>query len=412
MSRARDHNSRSACTVVHLSTVHQATDSRIFHREARSLAEAGFRVIVAACASRPATRHDVIIRPLIASRSRLVRMLVRPWLALAVTLRERPDVVHFHDPELVPVGLLLRLIPSGRPRVIYDVHEDLPRQLLAKTWIPATLRPLLARWLDRIEPWSAKHFDLVVAASEPIAKRFGRSQTMVVRNLPRWEDFSTDAPRAQLETLAYPATEDDGGDRDGPRIVYTGALGPERGTKEMVEAIDRCDPALGIRLVLAGPADPGEIDAVRLLDGWRRTEYLGVVSPENLPHLLGTASVGLVLLHPMRHYQEAYPTKLFEYMAAGLPVIASNFPLWRPIIEGIGCGLLVDPLDPEGIASAMMWLVRHPEDADSMGRRGRDAVRSTYTWETEASRLVERYDQLLGISPADASAGIPPGVAG
>ncbi len=346
----------------------------------------------------------MLIRPIGTSRSRLARMAFRPWVAVVVALRQNPDVVHFHDPELVPLGLLIRLVPPWRPRVIYDVHEDLPRQLSAKTWIPSRLRPVLARWLDRLEPWSAKHFDLVVAASEPIAQRFGGSNTVVIRNLPRWGDFAGRTPTDQFGAPPQRTTEAGEDGREGCVMVYTGVLAPERGTKEMVEAIGRCDSALGIRLVLAGPADPGEIDAVKLLPGWSRTAYLGVVSPDDLPQLLEGARAGLVLQHPMQHYLEGYPTKLFEYMAAGLPVIASNFPLWRPIVEGIECGLMVDPLDPDAIAAAMTWLVTHPAEADSMGRRGRDAVRIAYTWETQATVLVERYDQLLGIAASSGNA--------
>ena len=105
--------------------------------------------------------------------------------------------------------------------------------------------------------------------------------------------------------------------------------------------------------------------------------------------------VGLVVLHPTRNYLDALPVKMFEYMAAGLPVIASDFPLWRKIIDGAGCGLLVDPLDPQAIAEAIDWVLAHPEEAEAMGRRGREAVEAIYNWERESETLVNLYKQFL-----------------
>lgn len=111
--------------------------------------------------------------------------------------------------------------------------------------------------------------------------------------------------------------------------------------------------------------------------------------------LLGHARIGLVLLHPTPNYYDALPVKLFEYMSAGVPVIASDFPLWRKIIEGAGCGLVADPLDPHAIASAIEWLLTHPDEAEAMGKRGQEAVRKLYNWEHEAKALINFYERLL-----------------
>jgi glycosyltransferase involved in cell wall biosynthesis len=112
--------------------------------------------------------------------------------------------------------------------------------------------------------------------------------------------------------------------------------------------------------------------------------------------LLSKVRAGLVTLHPTPAYLEAYPVKMFEYMAAGLPVIASDFPLWRSIITKEQCGLLVDPLDPKALAKAMRWVLENPVEAEAMGRRGREAVLTTYNWDAEAAKLKVLYRKILG----------------
>jgi len=100
------------------------------------------------------------------------------------------------------------------------------------------------------------------------------------------------------------------------------------------------------------------------------------------------------VLHPTAAFTESMPMKLFEYMALGLPVVASDFSAWRAIVETSRCGLLVDPLDARAIARAIGYLLEHPDEANAMGRRGRDAAMARYTWDSQADRLVALYDDL------------------
>ncbi|MGQ9498496.1 MAG: glycosyltransferase, partial [Desulfotomaculales bacterium] len=165
--------------------------------------------------------------------------------------------------------------------------------------------------------------------------------------------------------------------------------------REMVTAMTLLPEALGVRLVLAGKFVPPFLeDEVRQLPGWERVDFRGWQDRAAVARLLGEARAGLVVLYPEPNYVEAQPNKLFEYMSAGLPVIASDFPLWRDIVEEAGCGLLVDPLDPAAIAQAIQWILEHPKEAEAMGRRGQKAVFDRYNWDTEAAKLLAFYRRL------------------
>ena len=136
---------------------------------------------------------------------------------------------------------------------------------------------------------------------------------------------------------------------------------------------------------------------VRSQTGWQWVDELGWLDRVGVKTVLDRSVAGLVTLHPVINYIDALPVKMFEYMAAGVPVIASHFPLWREIIEGNDCGLCIDPLDPAAIAKAIDYLVTHPQEAERMGRNGQRAVAEKYNWTLEEAKLLEFYQGMEGI---------------
>lgn len=162
----------------------------------------------------------------------------------------------------------------------------------------------------------------------------------------------------------------------------------------MVKGMDLLPSDLQARLVLIGDIEPDLLSELRVTRGWTSVDYRGWIDRVELSSALASSRAGLVVLHPEPNYVAARPTKLFEYMAAGLPVIASDFPIWRQFIDSVGCGLLVNPLDPGSIASAISWVLSHPKEAQEMGERGYTAVQRVYNWERESNRLVKLYASL------------------
>ncbi len=363
-----------------LTTVHQPWDVRIFHKQARTLAQAGYEVVLLAPAAEPATRDGVRLLPLGRTRGRLRRMLGLTWRAFWKARALRADVYHFHDPELIPVGLALKM--TTRARVIYDVHEDYPRQLYSKDWMPRLARKWMAGALDYLERWAARTLDALVVVTPSIAARFPPAKTVQVANFPLLEAITADEVRPYRQRP--------------PDIVYAGGITQTRGAWEMMHALELLAPHYPTRLILLGKFQPPALQQdLQRSPAWERVLFLGWQEPQTLFQWLTRARVGLVLLHPEPNHLESYPTKMFEYMAAGLPVVASDFPRWREIVAQAGCGLLVDPRDPTAIAQAIGWLLDHPDEAEIMGRRGQQAVFTRYNWGHEAQKLLALYRRMM-----------------
>jgi len=350
---------------------------RIAHKECASLAEAGWEVHLVASGIAPPGLKNVVYHPLPPQpQDRLWRMLAQPWRAYRKAKAVDAEVYHLHDPELLPVGFLLKL--RGKS-VVYDVHEDVPRDVLTKQWVSPVLRPVMASLMEAVERAAARLFDGVVAATPVIAQRFPPKKTVTVRNFPRESEFLTPGNPTQ---------------RSRGLFVYVGLINDARGLENMLQAASLLQ-ASGATLEMAGPSDVADVEEMLsrcAANG--NVRYLGFLDREGISRLLSTAAAGLVVLKPSQNFQEAMPVKMFEYMAAGLPVIASDFPLWRTIITEARCGLLVDPLDPQALVCAMSWIVENPNEAAEMGERGRAAVRERYNWESEAQALLGFYDCL------------------
>jgi len=375
----------SGVRVAQMTSVHPADDVRILHRECRTLAEAGYDVrLIAPSGAAPPPVAGVTVCGIGSADGRLQRMTRLAVRAYRAARRLRARVYHLHDPELIPVGLALKV---GGGRVIYDAHEDLPLLIAIKDWIHPMLRRPIAMLSNLVEAVAAHVFDGVVAATPAIGARFPNGKVVIVQNFP------------DVQELEPPASAVPYAERAGV-AVYVGALTPERSVTQMAEAARLLPADLDPRFVLAGRFSPESLAAdAQRIGGDRRIEIVGPLDRAGVRAQLSRARVGLVVLQPVRNHIDSYPTKLFEYMAAGLPVVASDFPLWRRIVDASGCGLLADPTDPQSIADAVEQLLRHPAEAEAMGRRGRRAVEASYTWEPQGRALVALYRRLTASEP-------------
>lgn len=368
-----------AC-ICHLSSVHRAHDVRILLKEGVSLARAGFDTHFVVRADADETFQGVTIHALpLAPGGRLGRMLFTTWRLFRTAISLDADIYHFHDPELIPIGLLLKW--RGH-RVIYDAHEDTPRQVLAKHWVAAPLRRLVAWAVEGMEDFAIRRLDGVCTATPHIAQRFSRlnNNTIDINNFPFTDEF---VPEADWETR-----ED--------RLCFIGGLSHIRGLDTLVDSL----ASSRLPLSLAGPVESADFLArLRASPGWMHVDYPGNLTRPEVSALLSRCKIGVVTFLPLPNHVDAQPNKLFEYMSAGLPVIASDFPLWRELVEGNGCGLCVDPEDAEAIANIARWLIDNDALAKQMGEQGRRMVLEKYNWQCEEKKLLAFYQQLLATPP-------------
>jgi glycosyltransferase involved in cell wall biosynthesis len=368
-----------------LTTAHPPSDVRIFHKECKSIARAGYDVTLIASADEECIRDDIRLLRLPRWKNRLDRVLRGSFAIYKKARESNADIYHFHDPELIPTALLLRL---ARKKVVYDIHEDLPRTISYKPYIPGFLKGVISQAAEFVENWAGGRFSALVAATPTIGKRFRKvnDHVAVVNNYPRIEEIEPPAGLADEKSEGREAI-----------LLYVGMrITHARGAVEMVQAAGLLPDKLQARLRLVGAWDSAELpQSLSSLPGWSRTEFVGPLDRTGVANELRRATVGLVILHPEPNYLESQPIKLFEYMCAGIPVIVSDFPVCREIVRKAGCGILVNPLDIDEIARAMEYLLTHPAEAQEMGRRGFQAVHENYNWANEEKTLIQMYERLF-----------------
>jgi glycosyltransferase involved in cell wall biosynthesis len=374
--------------IAHVTISHPALDVRVFEKECRTLAAAGHEVHLLVPGPVPADRDGVHFHSL-GDLDQTTAYFWRVWRRLPeihrIARRVDAAVYHMPDPALIPLGLALQ---RRGARVIYDAHEDRPRQ--ARTKYSAIGRPAIGAvtslaW-SVLEAVARRTFDRFVTATPAIARRFPPERTVVVYNYPRLEDVPSPPATPYAERPNH--------------VVYAGTMHRFHGVREAVEAMALMPERLGARLLLIGDfgrAHPGFRAELEALPGWSRVTYLGRLSRDEVQARLGQAKVGITLLGPRPEHPDAIGNKTFEYMAAGLPVVASDYPVWRRVVGDERAGLTVEPQDPARIAAALTHLFDTPAEAEEMGRRGRRAVLERYNWTAEGERLVELY---AGLEPA------------
>jgi glycosyltransferase involved in cell wall biosynthesis len=366
-----------------LTTAHSPFDERIFHKEAQSLAKAGYEVVIVAPYEKSEVKEGIriqAVRPLSSRIDRIWR--IKPLYRIA--LQENADIYHFHDPDLIPVALWLSR--RHRKSVVYDVHEYYGDSLLTRYWLPKPFRKFVARTVDLIEKWAARSFAGIVTVNGHMAELFSREnpEGEILHNYPLERQFEFSRPEKVKP----------------PVILYLGGINRERGLEVILRAmilVRKKYPEAVCELV--GPVETSDLGPeFSDLTPWLEQGNIrlrGKVPYEQVPEILAQSSIALVPLLPTLNYQKAIPVKLLEYMAAGLPVIGSRFGYIEEIITKNQCGLLTEPGDPESLAREICTLLENPKNTLNYGQNGWDAFHREYTWEKEQSKLLRLYERIL-----------------
>jgi glycosyltransferase involved in cell wall biosynthesis len=363
--------------IIHLTTVHGRYDVRIFHKQCRSIAAHGYGVTLVVQDGKGDENSDgvSIIDLGFPPSGRVWRIVLSPWRAYRLLRKMPADIIHFHDPELMLAGFLLK---KGKHHVIYDAHEDVPRDILSKYWIPAGLRKVLSFLFEKLENTIARRLDAVVGATPFIAKRFQsiNPKSIVVNNFPIQEEFQ-------------PGNE---GRPFSRTVCYIGGITRVRGINELVEALGILHD---VTLIMCGPFESKAYEEELMASaGWKYVDYRGIVGRDEVREIMACSALGVVTYLPGPNHTDSQPNKMFEYMAAGLPLLASDFPFWRQIVEEAQCGVCVDPGSPAEIAKAIAGLLSDEAMCRAKGRAGRRAIENRFNWMNESKKLLKLYGEI------------------
>lgn len=371
-------------TICHV-TLHSAFDVRVFHKECVSLAQAGYDVHLVVPHTKDETVNEVRIHALKLPGSRTKRLVLAPWLALieAIRVKPKPSIYHFHDPALLPAGILLRLLTGAA--VICDQHEDTPAQILSKYWIPSPLRRALSLAMRTVEAFGLTGMGIIEASM--IRGRY-RQPKQSIRNLPIVPAISS---RRRVEDFQGP-----------PRFVYVGGVSEDRGIWNMLHlAKGLRDRGTNFRMSIAGPHWPPKLmDEVReFIDNHGLQE--AVISSGRIPHeeaiqLVADSTVGLCLLNDIPNYRYALPTKILEYMTYGLPVVGSNLPCTVDYIRYCQAGIVVQPQNMDETISQVVDMINDPARLLRYSIAGQDKMVYELNWRKESALLRRFYRRILG----------------
>jgi glycosyltransferase involved in cell wall biosynthesis len=367
-----------------LSSAHSVFDDRIFHKEAKTLASAGYDVTLIAHHDKEEIIDGIKIIPLPKPKNRWERFLKLDYLTYKKALQQKADVYHFHDPELLP--WILKLKKKTEAKIIYDVHEHYPNAILDKHWIPKLLRKLMSKLFAIIEQILVPVLDFVIYTTPIVGERYKKMKV----------------PTESIEN--YPLLNTPHLFKKNPQkkiIIYFGGMTKIRGICELLRAFSVVNKKrVNLGLYLIGDIKPKDFekeirDLIIQLNTKDNIKIIPEISYEEKEKYLSRASIGIVTYLPFANNMSCLPNKLFEYMLTGLPVITSDFLLYKKIVEKNNCGICVNPQSPEEIAITIEFLIKNPKKAKKMGENGKKAVLEKYNWEKESKKLLEVYEKLL-----------------
>jgi len=366
-----------------LTTVHQAYDGRIYHKQCKSLKKAGYDVTLLAPKPDKMIKDDGInLIPIEKPKNELKRFL-HAFKVFKLAKETKADLYHFHDPELIPVGVLLRIFT--RKPVIFDVHEHYPNAIMSKKYLKPWLKKPIRLAYEIIEKLSLPILSGVIYTTEEIGKRYKSYTSCKIENYPL--------------TDMFPPLQKVKGDHH--TLLYLGGITRIRGIEELIDgfakvAIER--PEAKLLFVGGFESDSFEREIKQRVKEHHleeKVQFKGKVPYEQIEGYLSTASIGIIPYLPVPNHLVCLPNKLFEYMAAGVAVISSDFPHYRKVVESSSSGLLIDPESPQSIAKAMISLLDNATLTDEMGQNGRVAFETKYNWNSEEEKLVGFYRKIL-----------------
>ena len=363
--------------VCHMTSAHESEDLRIFTNEGISLAKAGYEVFEVAHGESYEKNGVHIVGVGDIPDSRLRRMTQGAKRVYETALALDCDIYHFHDPELLPYGLKLK--KKGK-KVIFDSHENTVEQIMEKEWIPNVIRKPAYQLFHWYQKHICRQLDAVISVTPHICDYFRKitPNTYMITNYP----------------VLQPLPE--GRERIHGSVCFAGGISKQWNHEKIIQAMERID---GCRYVLCGAGDSRYLESLKKLPAWGKVDFRGKLPHEEINDILASCQIGMSVLSYNHNtgFQTGTMgnTKIFEEMMAGLPIICTDFDLWREFVERYHCGICVNPESVDEIAEAIQYLIDHPEEAKRMGENGRKAVKEEFNWGVEEKKLLRLYEAIM-----------------
>lgn len=369
-----------------VTSIHPDFDARIW-RHAKLLSSSGHVVHLVAPWEVEAGlgRDGVIFHPFKKAQSRASRVLNVPMQLLPTLWRilGEVDVVHFHDIDLLPWMTFLALLKP----VVYDVHENYPDEMLVREWIPPLLRRPLA-WSVRWGQWVCarviRNIVLVAPSQEPDFGSRGIRKTFIYNY----------ASRALIDSAKSDLTLRE------PKVVFIGAHHENNGSWLLLDIAERLQ-ALGsrVRIMTTGRFFDEKIRLQFTQEIEKRSlcniDLVPTVKPPQIMDILNQATIAISPNLRVPQQIKGIHTKIFEYMAAGLPIVISDLPHQVEVVEGNQAGLMAQPEDVDSFVEALLRLAGDPALACALGRSGQQAYIDHYSYESQLPSIVKFYEALL-----------------
>lgn len=367
--------------VCHLTSVHPPFDIRIFYKECVSLVKYGYSVTLIAPILNGTIKDNVAILPIKLPKSRLIRIPVVAFKMWVKALNVKADLYHFHDPELLLCGVLLKL--SGK-KVIFDVHENVRLSFKSKHWLPKFFVPVIELVYFLMERFCLLFFDALVFAEESYSKYYPAKINETVLNYP--------LPVKRFSSKKF--SED-------LKIIYVGGIHENRGIWQMLDLIEKLkQKGFKLHFDLVGQMWPANLrsninDFLKDKKLEKEVKLHGRVDFKEVSDLIEKAHIGVSLIKPISNYKESLPTKIFEYMQHGLPVIANDFPLHKKYVELYNTGICIDINNIDMEVDKVVSLIKNKERMKEMGENGVNLTMDKWNWESQAEKLVHLYHKIL-----------------
>ena len=366
------------------STVQQPNDVRLFYRECLSLVKAGYDVHLVVPAETEECCSGVQIHPIKRIKPRIMRIIFAPWLAIVAALKTKAMIYHFHDPELIPIGFLMRWLLNKR--VVFDMRESTARQIMGKEWLPVWSRKFISICYRMIERICLKSLCLIVANDCSVNEY---NNCYLVRNFPQVDE--------EIISRAWPIEKR----LENPLLVYIGGVWESRGAIIYVELAKwLASRGHRFKFMIIGPYERAFGEKLKnLVRQYQLEDFVEITGRMDYPLTLELsiqATIGFAILKPIPNYTFCLAGKIVEYMMCGTPVLCSNFDHWRfPYVETEGTGMTVDPDNITQIYQTCEKMLNSPAELAKMSKRGMEAVRTKYNWDIEFKELLRCYDDLL-----------------